>query len=171
MATLKPWTELTLPFTLADKVILRGTVRTFNDGVRKSIEEEMEKVVKGACVSSGASYSFKYTWGYPPLINHKEETEFVAEVARQIPDVKNVIDGRPVMAGEDFAYYLQHVKGCFFQTGAKILDRETVYPHHHPKFDIDEKALLIAAKVLGKATLSYLEKHSDEKMGIGFQTS
>ncbi len=148
---------------IADKVVLRGTVRTFNDEVRKAIEQEMERVVKGACVSSDASYTFNYTWGYPPLINHAEETAFVAETAKQIPEVLHVTDGRPVMAGEDFSYYLQHVKGCFFQTGAKLADRETAYPHHHPKFDFDEEALLIAAELLGQATLDYLKLQGTER--------
>lgn len=63
------------------------------------------------------------------------------------------------MGGEDFAYYLQNVKGTFFFTGAKPVNAENVYPHHHPKFDIDEKALLIAAKTLCKAAIQYQIDH------------
>ena len=60
------------------------------------------------------------------------------------------------MIGEDFAYYMQHVPGTFFFTGAKDPLWEEAYPHHHAKFNFDERAMLIAAKVLGKATIEFL---------------
>jgi metal-dependent amidase/aminoacylase/carboxypeptidase family protein len=59
------------------------------------------------------------------------------------------------MIAEDFGYYLQHVKGTFFFTGAMPANEKHAYPHHHPKFDIDEKSLLIAAKTLCKAAIQY----------------
>jgi amidohydrolase len=144
---------------IADKVVLKGTVRTFDQTIRSQMEKEMEKVIKGTCIANDATYTFEYKRGYPALVNHVEETEFVANVASQIAEVERVHEGKPGMGGEDFAYYLQHVKGCFFHTGAALETRDTLYPHHHPKFDIDEKALLIAAKVLGQATVQYLEQN------------
>jgi len=141
---------------IADNVSLSGTVRTFNEDIRTFIEREIEKVVKGTCFISDAVYDYKYTRGYPTTVNHEEETEFVAKLAKTVPGVKTVKETRPIMAGEDFSYYLQQVKGTFFFTGAKNPNWDVVYPHHHPKFNIDERALLIAAKVLGKTTLEYM---------------
>jgi len=148
---------------IADKAVLRGTVRTFNEDVRDFIEKEIETIVKGICHASGATYKYTYSRGYPALVNHKEDTEFVAEVAKGVPGVEQVVVGEPQMGGEDYAYYLQHAKGTFFFTGAEIPDREFTYPHHHPKFDIDERALLIAAKTMGAATLTYLMQNSPVK--------
>lgn len=147
---------------IADHAQMVGTVRTFKEETRKFIEQEMERVIKGICETARASYEFTFTRGYPTLINHKEETEFVAEVAGKIPDVTAVKETEPVMGGEDFSYYLQHVKGTFFFTGAQNPEWEVSYPHHHPKFDIDERALLIAAKILGMATLEYMQVHAKE---------
>ena len=121
----------------------------------------MEKVIKGTCIANDATYTFEYKRGYPAVVNHVEETEFIAGVASGIPGVENVHEGRPTMGGEDFAYYLERVKGCFIHTGAALETRDTSYSHHHPKFDIDEKGLLIAAKVLGQATVQYLEQHKN----------
>lgn len=147
------------PFNIiADSAKLSGTVRTFKEDVREFIEQEMEKVIKGTCYSSDADYTFTYTRGYPATVNHQEETEFLAKVAKQAPSVQIVKEYEPQMTGEDFAYYLQHVKGAFFFTGAEKEGRESSYPHHHPKFDIDERSLLIAAQVLGTATLEYMKK-------------
>jgi amidohydrolase len=148
---------------IADKVTLKGTVRTFKEEVRNFIEQEIERVAKGTCLAADVSYTHSYTKGYPALVNHKDETEFVSELSRDVPGVKNVHTEEPQMGGEDFAHYLKHVKGTFFFTGAEISDREEPYPHHHPKFDIDERAMLIAAKTLGKATITYLKENAEKE--------
>ena len=145
---------------IADSASLTGTVRTFNEDVREFIEKEIERVVKGTCLVTDADYSYTYSKGYPATVNHKEETEFLAKVAEMAPNVESVKEHELIMGGEDFSYYLQHVKGTFFMTGAQIAGHEITYPHHHPKFDFDEKALLIAAQVLGTATLQYMKENS-----------
>ncbi|RHW42825.1 amidohydrolase [Neobacillus notoginsengisoli] len=150
---------------IADTAEMIGTVRTFKEETRTFIEKEMERVVRGTCEVNGADFEFTYSRGYPTLINHKEETEFVARLAENVPGVEKVAETEPVMGGEDYAYYLQHVKGTFFFTGAENPEWKDSYPHHHPKFDIDERALLIAAKVLGKATLKYMRVHAKEAVG------
>ncbi len=142
---------------IADKAKLGGTVRTFNEEIRALIETEIERVVKGTCITNDCTYDYHYKKGYPALVNHKAETEFLLECATQIPDVTEVAEIQPQMAGEDFAYYLQHVKGAFFFTGASPNGPGKAYPHHHPKFDIDETALLIAAKTLATAAIQYQE--------------
>ena len=144
---------------IADQAKLTGTVRSFKEDVRSYIEEEIERIIKGTCYTANADYTFDFVRGYPAVVNHQEETEFIADISKQITGVKNVRESDPVMGGEDFAYYLQHVKGTFFFTGAMNPNWSHAYPHHHPKFNIDERAMLIAAKTLGKATLSYLNKN------------
>ncbi|MED3651833.1 M20 family metallopeptidase [Heyndrickxia sporothermodurans] len=146
---------------IADTVKLTGTVRTFKEEVRTFIEREIERVVRGTCIISDASYEYQYMRGYPTLVNHKEETEFIANIAKSVPGVEAVNETPPIMGGEDFSYYLQHVKGTFFFTGARNPEWDEAFPHHHPKFDIDEKALLIAAKVLGIATLQYMKNGTE----------
>lgn len=144
------------PFNvIADSAVLIGTVRTFDEEVRTLIEEEIERVVKASCSLYDASYEYSFERGYPAVVNHREETEQLAELAAKVPEVQIVEESPLQMGGEDFAYYLQHVKGTFFFTGAKPAYSETPYPHHHPKFDIDEKAMLIAAKTFSLALLQY----------------
>ncbi|WP_416144639.1 M20 family metallopeptidase [Planococcus koreensis] len=144
------------PFNvIADTAVLSGTVRTFKEDVRSLVEQEIGRIIEGTCYAAGAKYEYTYTRGYPTTVNHKEETEFVAALAPQVPGVEAVNETEPVMGGEDFSYYLQNVKGTFFFTGAQNPEAQETFPHHHPKFDIDERALLIAAKVLGSATLNY----------------
>ncbi|PLR83757.1 amidohydrolase [Bacillus canaveralius] len=139
---------------IADKAKLEGTVRTFSEDVRTFVEQEIERTAKGTCYTSGSDYEYLFERGYPAVINHEEETNFLVEVAGKVPGVNRVVETEPQMGGEDFAYYLQHVKGTFFFTGARP-ETEENYPHHHPKFDIDEKAMLVAAKTLGTAAVEY----------------
>ncbi|WP_423801457.1 amidohydrolase [Neobacillus sp. SAB-20_R2A] len=139
---------------IADKAHLVGTVRTFKEELRSFIEEEIERIIHGTCYMSGSTYDYKYYRGYPPVVNHEKETAFLAECAKDVAEVKFIEETEPDMGGEDFAYYLQKVPGTFFFTGAKPESDDDAYPHHHPRFDIDEKAMLIAAKTLGTAAIT-----------------
>ena len=145
---------------IADTATLIGTSRALNEEVRTKIEEEIEQVVKGTCLQSNASYEYKYARGYPVTVNHKEEAEFVMEIAKGVPGVEEIKITEPFMGAEDYSYYLQKVKGTYFFTGARPRGAREAYPHHHPKFDIDEEALLIAAKILSKSAVEYMNRHS-----------
>lgn len=132
---------------IADSARLTGTVRYLDEDVQTQVIEEMHAILKGIALSYGADYELNYVKGYPPVINHVEEANYYIEEGTEIPGVKEAYEIIPVMGGEDFSYFLQERPGAYFFTGAKIEGREA-YPHHHPKFDIDERALPIAAKAL-----------------------
>jgi amidohydrolase len=138
---------------IADSAKLSGTVRTFNPIVRDLMEQELERVIKGTCIAADCTYSFSYNRGYPPVINHLAETEFLEKVANEVPGVEKVEESILHMIGEDFGYYMEQVPGTFFFTGA--MPQGEVFPHHSPKFDFDERAMLIAAKTLGCAAIKY----------------
>lgn len=142
------------PFNIiADQAVLSGTVRTFKEDVRSLMETEMERVIKGISLANNSAYEFNYKRGYSAVINHENETLFVKDVAATVPGVTEVYDCPPQMGGEDFAYYLEEIPGSFFFTGA--MPDGDVYPHHHPKFDFKEEAMLIAAKTLGSAAIHF----------------
>lgn len=141
---------------IADNVKLAGTVRTFDADVRDLMERELERVIEGTCLTADCTYTLEYTRGYPPVINHKEETEFLATIAGDIPGVELVKESELLMIGEDFGYYMEEIPGTFFFTGA--MPEGEAFPHHSPKFDFDERAMLIAAKTLGTAAIQYQTK-------------
>ncbi|WP_308017477.1 M20 family metallopeptidase [Alkalihalobacillus deserti] len=149
---------------IADSAEIVGTVRTFDPVVQELIIQRIEQITKGICEAMGATYSFDYKKGYPAVVNDSFETDCFIKVAKSIQRDAFVHEMEPVMGGEDFAYYLQHVPGTFFFTGAGNQEEGIVYPHHHPKFDFDEKAMLIAAKCLGKAAIDFLERSEISKV-------
>lgn len=129
---------------IADTATITGTVRTFDKDLQTKIIAEMETIIAGTCQSYGATYSFEYDKGYPPVVNHPTEANIVIEAANQVAEVTKAELVEPSMTGEDFAYYLLEKPGAFFFTGAQ--KENNFQPHHHPKFDIDERAMVIAAK-------------------------
>ncbi|MFM1652133.1 M20 family metallopeptidase [Brevibacillus sp. B_LB10_24] len=135
---------------------ITGTVRTFEEEVRTSIEESIRQITASVCEGAGATAKVEYRRGYPAVWNHPEETRRVEELARQIVGEENVKHLPPRMGGEDFAYYLQQVPGTFFFAGGGNPEINATYPHHHPNFDVDERAMLVIGKVFVSAVFHYL---------------
>lgn len=132
---------------IAERANLHGTVRTFNAETRTYTEQRVREMTKHICEMNGAKADITYYRGYPSVINHKDHVQRVQEkVTKHIKEISwdNAV---PVMAGEDFAYYLEKVPGCFIFVGAGNAQIEATFPHHHPKFNIDESALMYAVKV------------------------
>lgn len=138
---------------IADEAKLTGTVRYFDHKVDKQIKDKMEQVIKGICIANDATYEFVYEDGYPPVVNHEEETDIVFQAAENITEIQSATISEAQMAGEDFAHYLEKIPGAFFFTGANKEGHD--YPHHHPMFDFNEKAMPIAAKMLIGAYMEY----------------
>ena len=136
---------------IPNTVEISGTVRSFDLEVRSMIEEKMEQIALATCQANDATCEFNYERGYDPVWNHPKETQYIRKVAEEVVGEERVKETPPVMPGEDFAYYLQNVPGTFFHTGAMPSDSDRVYPHHHARFDFDEKAMLVAAKVFVSA--------------------
>jgi amidohydrolase len=116
---------------------LIGTVRTLNEIVRAGVEEQMRRVITCTAQAFGATASFHYERGYPVTINHAAQTEFAAQVARDVvgaDKVDTTID--PLMGAEDFAYMLQARPGCYVFMG----NGDTPFCHH-PAFDFDDNAI------------------------------
>lgn len=144
---------------IADSATLIGTVRTFDEGVRDHLEREIKHIVEGVCSAFHATGEVDYTRGYPAVKNHDKETDVFLEVINKYLDGDQLLEVPPQMGSEDFAYYIKEKPGIFFYTGAGNGEIGADYPHHHPKFDFDERAMLLA----GKAFLGIVHHYLVEK--------
>lgn len=148
---------------IADKAYLEGTVRSYDPGIRQQIEEEVRRMVKGVSEASHAQYEIEYTHGYPAVVNHKKEAQLVQTLVEQQLGKEAFVEMNPRMVAEDFAYYLQKVPGAFFFIGGQGNGEQTQYSNHHPRFDFDEQAMLVGAKVFLGLAHHYLMEDSDSK--------
>ncbi|MDQ0256399.1 amidohydrolase [Evansella vedderi] len=149
---------------IKDRVELEGDARYMSDETRETIESEMHRIVKGVEAEFGVECDFLYESDYPPLYNHPEITEFVKTSLEKTddPDIKQVIEFPKFSGSEDFAYYLEKIPGTFFFIGCKPSGVEKVYFNHHPKFDMDEESLLVAAKSVGEVVCCYFEQNCSQ---------
>jgi amidohydrolase len=142
---------------VADVVEMKGTVRTLDPALHEAIPKRLEAIVAGVCAAHGARYELDYRRKYPATVNHAEGTSLVRAVGRALLGPAAVHELRPSMGGEDFAYYLQRVPGCFWWLGVRHPSPEHPgYGLHHPAFDIDEEALKTGVAMLVEGALAYL---------------
>jgi amidohydrolase len=141
---------------IADSAEITGTVRTFDPEVRDYIEKEMKTIVEGICGAFHATCQVSYSRGYPAVVNHEKETDVFVDVMKKYVDEEKLVNIDPIMGSEDFGYFIQNRPGMFFFTAAGNEDIGACYPHHHPKFDFDERAMLLAGKALLSITHHYL---------------
>ena len=144
---------------IKDSVEIEGDVRAMTEETRELIEQEIRRIVKGIEVEFDVTCELTYTPDYPPLYNDPEMTQLVATCLQNAND-KDITDVKefPKMSpSEDFAYYAKKVPACFFYICCTPKGVEKPYFNHHPKFDIDEDALLVAAKAVGQVVCSYYE--------------
>lgn len=133
---------------IAESVELIGTVRTFSEPVRALVERRIGEIAAAVCASFGAGHRYDFKRGYPPVVNDAKEADRFFRIAGEVVGRERVHEAPLIMAGEDFAYYLQQVPGCFVFVGAGDRDKGFVHPHHHPQFDLDEGAMATAGDLL-----------------------
>ncbi|AXF57978.1 amidohydrolase [Salicibibacter kimchii] len=146
--------------TIADSVILKGTIRTFSQEVREAVIHNVKKITAAVTEAGGGTYRLDYEEGHPATWNHPEETDIIVDSGKAVVGKENVTEMPPQMGGEDFSHFLNKVPGSYFFTGSANAEKRIVYPYHHNQFDIDEEAMVIGAKTLAKATILYNEKNN-----------
>ncbi len=144
---------------IAEKAILKGTIRTTDELVRTQILEKIRKMASSLSILHDAEIKVIFRQGYPPIINEESASKFALHVAEKlIGKEKTIAIPYPSLGGEDFAYYLQQISGCFVRFGAAKEGHEMV-SSHSPKFDFDEEALRV-----GTAYMSELVRYTIKKL-------
>lgn len=119
---------------IPQQVELRGTVRTLDPEVRMAVRERIEALCDSVCAGFGARAEVDYQLGYPVMVNHDEQTEFAAAVARDVSG--DCAQADLTMGGEDFAYMLEERPGAYILVG----NGDTAMVHH-PEYDFNDEAI------------------------------
>ncbi len=137
---------------------LRGTIRALSEAVHSTIERRVREIAAGIAAAHGALASIELLTGYPPLVNDRETVERALSAARRIGFQEEQVIALPVQGGgEDFAYYAQKMPAALLFLGARNEAKGCVFPHHHPRFNIDEDALSLGAALLAEFALDPTE--------------
>jgi amidohydrolase len=132
---------------IPSRVRLLGTVRAFDANVRAKMPERIERVLRGICEASGATYAFEYLWRYPVTTNDPVQTQYVRALAERVVGAGRVADVPKLMGAEDFSFFAERVPACFFTIGSNG-GESSAFPHHHARFDIDESALETGVRMM-----------------------
>jgi hippurate hydrolase len=119
---------------IPQRVNLLGTVRTLSNELRDLAEKRVVEICEGVAASFGAVARVKYVRNYPVMVNHPEQTEFAADVARQVAGACG--EAPLVMGGEDFAFMLEARPGAYILMGNG--DGAAV---HHPMYNFNDEAI------------------------------
>ena len=142
---------------IKDSVTLEGDVRCMSEESKQLIANEVKNICDGIAKAYSCEIDLDYKDDYPVLMNDEGLTQLAVDAITHanIPELSSVEDCGPRPQSEDFAYYSQVIPACFFYVGAR--PNGTAYPHHHPKFTINEESMLIAAKSMGAVVIKYLQ--------------
>jgi amidohydrolase len=133
---------------------LSGTTRTFDLNFWKSSQQRIEKIIRGVCESMGADFELNYAFAYPPTINDEFMADVVSRCAAMVVGKESVLEPQKTMGGEDFSFYAQKSKACFFALGA---GREDSPPVHNPTFDFKEELMLLGVETYSRVAMELLK--------------
>ena len=136
---------------IPDSVYMEGTFRTLDEKWREDALRRMKKLAEGMAESMGAQCEFTILKGYPFLVNDETLTKSASEHARSYVGKENVVDLDIWMAAEDFAFYTQETRACFYRLGTRNEAMGITSGVHTPTFNVDENALR-----LGSGLMAYL---------------
>jgi amidohydrolase len=156
------------PNIIADQVKLLGTVRSLHPETHETLPAWIEKIVAGVCQMYGARYEMNYRRGVPSVQNDPKITQLVAESVAEAWGKDSIIMlAEPSLGAEDFSVYLNHVPGMMFRLGVGHKNQPN-YPLHHPKFEIDESAIITGVVTLAYSAYQYWQKIGNREQVTGY---
>ena len=139
---------------IPSKAILKGTFRTMNEEWRKEALELIAHQIEFIAQSQGGSADVEISKGYPYLENDPELTREFKEIAEEHFGNESFIELPIRLTSEDFSFYSHEVPACFFRIGVRNEAKGIVHGVHHPRFDIDERALVTGMRAMALATFT-----------------
>jgi amidohydrolase len=143
---------------IADKVTLKGTIRTLDAALRRDLRQRMERTVQGVAQAHGATASLTFRdAGNPPTVNEAAHTR------ASLPSLERVYGARvrevkPQMGAEDFALFAERVPGLYIKLGVRNEARGLIAPIHTEDFDIDEGVLPLGVRAVATLVWDFLER-------------
>jgi amidohydrolase len=141
---------------IPDTAILSGSIRSLNSELRQQIPSLIERIVKGVTEAHNASFDVDYHFGYSSVVNDDRVREVIEKTIIDVWGEDTLLKLPALMSGEDFSAFTDKTPGCFIFVGAGNQNKGINYPHHHPRFTIDEDALVIGVELFVQSAFRLL---------------
>ena len=101
---------------IPDEAIIQGTIRYLSVEARDKLEKFISKITLKTAEAHECTAEVSFAHFFDPTINHDIQTEIVYNIVKsQLGEsMLDTTKGLPVMASEDFSFYLNLIPGCFF---------------------------------------------------------
>lgn len=117
---------------------------------RARLVSELTRIVTDVAAAYGVRATVEVEHGTPPIVNPEREAAWARTAATAVLGSDAVVPfGITNMGGEDFAFYMERIPGCFLRFGARGPGEEPTAAHS-PRFDVAEGAILVGASVLAE---------------------
>lgn len=147
---------------IPDKAELKGTVRSYNNDLHRMIYRRILEMATRMAESFNCKASMETIAIVQAVVNAKEPTAVVRQAAEELVGKDNIVEKR-TMASEDMGFFLDEVPGCYFFIGARNEEKGYTYPHHHPRFNFDERAMMSGVAIMAKATFDYMAQFNGRR--------
>ncbi|MDL2288791.1 M20 family metallopeptidase [Oscillospiraceae bacterium OttesenSCG-928-F05] len=143
---------------IPDSALIAGTLRTYNNALRKSVLERVKEVAEAVAAAYRCRAEVDIQWGVPPTYNDPALTaSLVTKLGAVLGEEFAQIVDAPQMASEDFSFVSQVVPSAYFFVPSLAPDKTEFFPHHHPRADFSEEALPVFAALYAGAAIAFLE--------------
>jgi hippurate hydrolase len=135
---------------IPERATLSGTIRTLDAGTRELVHAEVKRMVDQTARAYALEAKVALELGPPPIVNAAEPVRWARQAITRLFGAEAIVPlGFTNMAAEDFAWYLEHVPGCFLRIGARE-DGGDPIPAHSPRFYAADEAIFAGAAVLAE---------------------
>lgn len=139
---------------IPERAVLKGTVRSYDKNLHRMVYRRILEMATNVARGFGCKATMETVAIVSAVVNAPEAAAVVRAVAERALGQANVIEHR-TMASEDMGYILEEIPGCYFFVGCSN-GQATSYPHHHPRFDFDERALIDGVTIMAEAAAHYI---------------
>jgi amidohydrolase len=144
---------------IADSATMSGTVRWYDDEVGDMLARRIPELIQGIASTMRGSADVQYRRGIGATVNDPAVAAIVREAASEVVGPENTWSGPRLSASDDICEILKLVPGTHFFVGCRDESAGKIYEHHHPRFDIDERALPLGVEIFTRAALLWLERN------------
>jgi amidohydrolase len=149
----------TTPNVIPGLAELEGTLRSLDPGIEEALQQILADVARGVEVQTGTEVAMSADRVVPAVVNDPSVTSMAVAAATELLGGSALVDVSPSLGGDDFAWYLQRVPGCYVFVGERVQGRDP-YGWHDAAYDLDERSLPVGSAVLAAIAEGLASNHA-----------